>query len=242
MHRFFDKTKLLKVCATALCAAVALLAMSAPFVAAAAISASGRPVVVVDAGHGGADAGVVGKLTGAKESDLNLKVAKLLGEYLESGGIRVVYTRTGDSMHSHPDVKNNKKRADMFYRGDVINRAKPAAVISVHMNFYSSQARRGAQVFFDRTDEAGREYANILQELLNRDVNPELGGREYSALGAEKYLLSCSPYPAVIAECGFLSNPLDEAALIDPDFQARIAYTLFQATVIFLQKHALFGE
>ncbi len=237
-----DKNKLFGIAAAVLAIVIAAFAMGAPLMAAAIRQRSSAPVVVVDAGHGGADAGVLGGRTGAKESNLNLKVAKLLGEYLESGGIRAVYTRTGDSMHSHPSVKNNKKRADMFYRGDVINKTAPDAVISIHMNFYSSAARRGAQAFFDKTDEGGREYAEILQELLNRDVNSELGGREYSALSAEKYLLSCSPYPAVIVECGFLSNPLDEAALVDPDFQARLAYVLFQATVIFLQKTALSRE
>ena len=234
MHKSPCNEKFIKICAVAVAVLVAIAAMGAPLIASAINRASSAFVVVVDAGHGGADAGVLGRTTGVKESDLNLAVAKLLGEYLESGGIRVVYTRTGDSMHSHPKVKNNKKRADMFYRGDVINKTKPNAVISIHMNFYSSAARRGAQVFFDAADEKSREFAGIVQELLNRDVNSELGGREYAALGAEKYLLSCSPYPAVIAECGFLSNPLDEAALSDPAFQARVAYTLFQATIIFL--------
>ena len=190
MHRSPCKETLIKICAVTVAVLVAVAAMGAPLIAAAINRAGSAFVVVVDAGHGGADAGVVGRTTGVKESDLNLAVAKLLGEYLESGGIRVVYTRTGDSMHSHPDVKNNKKRADMFYRGDVINKTKPDAVVSIHMNFYSSAARRGAQVFFDAADEKSREFADIMQELLNRDVNAELGGREYAALGAEKYLLS----------------------------------------------------
>ena len=228
------KNFLLKWGAVALGALIALFALGAPVLAAAIKAASATYVVVVDAGHGGADAGVTGVRTSVKESELNLKVARLLGEYLEGGGIRVGYTRTADGMHSHKNSGGNKKRGDMFYRGDVINKSAPDAVISIHMNFYTASSRRGAQAFFDRHSERGREFAEIVQELLNRDVNPELGGREYAALSAEKYLLSCSPYPAVIAECGFLSNPLDEAALSDPDFQARLAYTLFQATVIFL--------
>ncbi len=242
MHKFDAKKFFMKWGAAMIAAVAVAIAMGAPLVAAAILDAQDAPVVVVDAGHGGADAGVVGVRTGIKESQINLNVAKLLGEYLIAGGIKVVYTRTGDYMNSHAKVKDNKKRADMFFRGDVINEAKPDAVISIHMNFYSSPARRGAQAFFDKHSEEGERLAAIVQELLNRDVNCDLGGREYAALSAEKYLLECSPYPAVIAECGFLSNPLDEAALIDPDFQARLAYTLFQATVIFLQKTALFGE
>lgn len=234
MQTYFDKNSLIKWSAAALAVLVTALAMCAPLLAAVGRRVADIPVVVVDAGHGGADAGVTGVRTGVKESDLNLKIALLLGEYLASGGIKVVYTREGDYMRPFAGVTDNKKRADMFYRGDVINSAKPSAVISVHINFYRSPSRRGAQTFFDRNSPEGRELANIAQDVLNRDINPELGGREYSALSAEKYILQCSPYPAMIAECGFLSNPLDEAALLRPDFQAEIAYALFQAAAIFL--------
>lgn len=203
------------------------LALSSPFIVASVMSRDSRKVVVVDAGHGGADGGVTGKRTGAKESDLNLKVAKLLGEYLVAGGYRVIYTRQNDTMHTHPDVRDNKKRADMFKRGDIINAAKPDAMISVHMNFYSASSRRGAQVFFDRYSEQGRRFADIMQEIINRDLNSDNGGRAYTALSAEKYLLSCSPYPSIIVECGFLSNPFDEANLTDKNYQTKLAYTLF---------------
>ncbi len=203
------------------------LALSSPFIVASVMSRDSRKVVVVDAGHGGADGGVTGKRTGVKESDLNLKVAKLLGEYLVAGGYRVIYTRQNDTMHTHPDVRDNKKRADMFKRGDIINAAKPDAMISVHMNFYSASSRRGAQVFFDRYSEQGRRFADIMQEIINRDLNSDNGGRAYTALSAEKYLLSCSPYPSIIVECGFLSNPFDEANLTDKKYQTKHAYTLF---------------
>lgn len=203
------------------------LALSSPFIVASVMSRDSRKVVVVDAGHGGADGGVTGKRTGVKESDLNLKAAKLLGEYLVAGGYRVIYTRQNDTMHTHPDVRDNKKRADMFKRGDIINAAKPDAMISVHMNFYSASSRRGAQVFFDRYSEQGRRFADIMQEIINRDLNSDNGGRAYTALSAEKYLLSCSPYPSIIVECGFLSNPFDEANLTDKNYQTKLAYTLF---------------
>lgn len=238
MQKRAGKEILFRWGAVALGVAVALFALGAPVLAAAIKNADAAYVVVVDAGHGGADAGVLGTRTGVKESDLNLKVAMLLGEYLEGGGIKVVYTRTSDTMHSHKGAGGNRKRGDMFYRADVINKCAPDAVISIHMNFYTASSRRGAQVFFDRNSESGRRFADIAQELLNRDVNPELGGREYAALSAEKYLLSCSPHPTVIAECGFLSNPLDEAALTDPAFQTDLAYTLFQAVVIFLTEES----
>ena len=240
MHKISVNTlKLFKVFATALSAVFVVLALSSPIIAVSAMKNDTRKVVVVDAGHGGADGGVIGKRTGIKESDLNLKVAKLLGEYLISGGYKVVYTRQNDTMHTYPSVRDNKKRADMFKRGEIINSAKPAAMVSIHMNYYSSSSRRGAQVFFDRRSDVGREFANGMQDIINAELNSTGGGRSYIALSAEKYLLSCSPYPSIIVECGFLSNPFDEANLVDKTYQAKLAYTLFVGIDNFLRSEAL---
>ena len=240
MHKISVNTlKLFKVFATALSAVFVVLALSSPIIAVSAMKNDTRKVVVVDAGHGGADGGVIGKRTGVKESDLNLKVAKLLGEYLISGGYKVVYTRQNDTMHTYPSVRDNKKRADMFKRGEIINSAKPAAMVSIHMNYYSSSSRRGAQVFFDRRSDVGREFANGMQDIINAELNGAGGGRSYIALSAEKYLLSCSPYPSIIVECGFLSNPFDEANLVDKTYQAKLAYTLFVGIDNFLRSEAL---
>ncbi len=228
------KKKIYKFLLIAAAIAIAFLAIGSPLIASAATSDRERMTVVLDAGHGGEDAGVRGVRTGVKESELNLKVVLLLGEYFEAGGFKVIYTRKNDTMLRHPNVKDNKKRADLFRRGDIINAAKPVAVISIHMNKYSSAARRGAQVFFGAKSAEGRRFAEILQQRLNEDVNPSLGGRTYSALTAEKYLLECTPYPAVIAECGFLSNPLDEQCLLDPEFRAELAYAVYQGTLLYL--------
>lgn len=238
MHKFsFNIRIFLKAVATVASAVFVVLALSAPIIAASAKSGATK-TVVVDAGHGGADGGVTGKRTGVKESELNLKVAKLLGEYLIAGGYRVIYTRQNDTMHTNPKVQDNKKRADMFKRGEIINSANADAVVSIHMNFYSSPSRRGAQVFFDRHSEDGRQFAKVLQDIINNDINSENGGRTYSALSAEKYLLSCSPYPTVIVECGFLSNPFDEANLIEPAYQAKLAHTLYLGIDEFLNGNA----
>lgn len=223
-----------KVLFTVASAIFVSLALASPIIAISEMREYDKKVVVIDAGHGGADGGVVGKRTGVKESDLNLKVAKLLGEYLISDGYAVIYTRQNDTMHTHPEVRDNKKRADMFKRGDIINRAKPDAMISIHMNYYSSSARRGAQVFFDRHSEAGREFANVMQDALNTGINREYGGREYPPLSAEKYLLSCSPYPSVIVECGFLSNPFDEENLLDESYRAKLAGVLLAGVKAYL--------
>lgn len=223
------------------CGLIAVLiayCVSAPFVVSAIKGEKNKVLtIVVDAGHGGADGGVKGAKTGIEEKTVNLIVANYLGEMLSACGFNVVYTRRNDVMHSFEGVTGNKKRADMFRRGQIVNDVKPCAVVSVHMNFYSMPTRRGAQVFFAKSSQKSRELANALQKSLNEEINSKEGGREYSALCAQKYLLECSPYPAAIVECGFLSNYADEINLQKTEYQMRMASVLCKAIADFALKN-----
>ena len=127
------------------CGLIAVLiayCVSAPFVVSAIKSERNRTLtIVVDAGHGGADGGVKGAKTGIEEKTVNLIVANYLGEALSACGFNVVYTRRNDVMHSFEGVSDNRKRADMFRRGQIINDVKPCAVVSVHI--LQNRARGG---------------------------------------------------------------------------------------------------
>lgn len=186
--------------------------------------------VVLDAGHGGIDGGVCGVNTGVKESELNLKVVKKLEKYLSDAGISVVLTRNSDA-GLYGIATTNLKRKDMEKRRDIINAAEPNLVISIHMNKYSLSTRRGAQVFYKAGDASGKILANSIQESFN---SMEEAVRECSALTGDYYILNCSQYPAVIAECGFLSNPDDEALLITDEYQESIAYGIFKGIIGYL--------
>ena len=219
-----NKTVYSKLIAIALIVLLVAYCASAPFIINAINTEKAhKSTVVIDAGHGGIDSGVSGAKTGVEEKVVNLKIAFYLGEILKARGYTVVYTRRNDAMHEFDGVGNNKKRADMFKRGEIINTAKPFAVVSIHQNFYSAPTRRGAQVFFNKKSEDGARLANVLQSALNAKINLADGGREYSPLCAQKYLLECSPYPSVIVECGFLSNFADEQNLVLPEYQYRMA-------------------
>lgn len=206
--------------------------VSSPFAIAAAVTAAEAETVVIDAGHGGADGGVTGATTGARESDLNLEMARVLGDYLESAGFRVVYTRKNNDDLCGGGAFD--KRKDMYKRAEIVTRADPVAVISLHMNSFPSSSRRGAQVFFERSSEEGAALASAVQDRLNAAFNLPDVGREFSALSAEKFLLEQSPAPAVIVECGFLSNPADESNLTSPLYRADFAYEIFRGIVAFL--------
>ncbi len=198
-----------------------LVAVFAPVLVAVSTKSETATVVVIDAGHGGEDGGVVGTKTGVKESEINLYMSKIVGEYLQGMGFRVVQTRKNEGALVGGKFR---KRSDMEERVRIVEKAKPSVVVSLHMNTYTSSARRGAQVFYYVKSEESGEFARLMQARLNEKFNGVDIGREYSALTAEKYILWKSPAPAIIVECGFLSNPQDEANFLSDEYRHRFGY------------------
>lgn len=194
---------------------------------------SGKIKIVLDAGHGGIDGGVVGVTTGIKESDLNLKVVKKLEKYLVDAGMVVVLTRSSEA-GLYGVATSNLKRKDMEKRRDIIKKTSPNLVVSIHMNKYSLSTRRGAQVFYKKGDNCGKLLAESIQYSFNA---MEQAARNCSALSGDYYILNCTEYPSVIAECGFLSNPDDEALLITDEYQNEIAYSIYKGIAGYLAQN-----
>ncbi|MCL2621469.1 MAG: N-acetylmuramoyl-L-alanine amidase [Firmicutes bacterium] len=173
--------------------------------------------VVIDAGHGGRDAGAK-STNGTTEKDINLSIAKLLGKELSSRGLGVTYTRTnGDGLYGLLD--KNKKRSDMEARQRIIEKEKPNLVISIHLNTFPSSSVNGAQVFYRFNNEGGAKFANSIQ----RNLNSNLGFNRQTKIG-DFFLLNCTNIPSVLVECGFLSNPEEERKLKTLEYQTKLAY------------------
>lgn len=188
--------------------------------------------VVLDAGHGGIDGGVTGRKTGVKESDLNLSITLKLKEIFEDAGFQVTLTRKTSAGLYGAATKGFKKR-DMQKRKEIIEEAKPDFVISVHQNFYSSSVTRGGQVFYKKSDENSKSFAEEIQTSLN-DLYKKQNVRARNASGAEYFLLKHSPCSAVIVECGFLSNSEDERLLNGDSWREKIAEAIFCGTLSYL--------
>ncbi len=179
--------------------------------------------LVVDAGHGGIDGGVVGVKTKRKESDVNLSIAYLLKESLTDAGFSVVMTRTTDQGLYGTTLPGFKRR-DLEKRKEICESVAPTFVVSIHQNFYPSSASRGGQVFFEKDNPHSRSLAESMQKELNvlyekRGVKPRV------AAAGDYYMLKIAP-PSVIVECGFLSNPKDDELLSDGGFCAALADAL----------------
>ncbi len=194
--------------------------------------------VVLDAGHGGIDGGVSGIKTGVKESELNLSIAKKTQKYLTDAGMSVVLTRSSEA-GLYGVATSNLKKKDMLKRKEIILDAKPDLVVSIHLNQYSVSSRRGAQIFYKKGDEKGKILADVMQSSFNA---LEEATRSFSALSGDYYILNCSTFPSVIAECGFLSNPEEEALLITEEYQDKVAYTIFKGIVGYLAETTIGKE
>ncbi len=190
--------------------------------------------IVLDAGHGGVDGGVTGISTGVKESELNLLVVKKLEKLLQAGGFNVVLTRK-TSAGLYGVATSSLKKKDMKKRQEIILNAQPSLVVSIHMNKYSLSTRRGAQVFYRGDLEKSKLLANCVQNSFN---NMEEASRTCSALTGDYYILNCTNYPSIIAECGFLSNIEDELLLVTDKYQEKIAYAIFKGIVNYFTESA----
>ena len=193
-----------------------------------------RLCVVIDAGHGGIDGGVVGITSGVKESDINLDLSRRLGRCFSDAGFSVVFTRETEAGLYGTATSGYKKR-DMQKRAEIIHKSNPALVISVHQNFFSVHSRRGAQVFFRQSSAQSQTLACLIQAALN---NMEECVRKSEPLKGDYYILNCSDFPSVIVECGFLSNEEDEKLLLDSAYRDKVASAIASGAISYLSSAA----
>ena len=207
-------------CAILLVILVAIcLIVGVCYAARATSSPKAQYTIVIDAGHGGRDGGAVGS-TGVTESELNLEFSLKLKELCEEYGFKVVLTRK-DMNGLYSLFATNKKKSEMKKRQEIIEKAKPDVVVSIHMNSFSSSSS-GAQCFYASGNEAGEKLATRVQQALSTEI-------EHTGVTAKVgdfYVLNCTDYACVLVECGFLSNPEEEQKLCDEEYQTNFCRTL----------------
>ncbi|WP_442913813.1 N-acetylmuramoyl-L-alanine amidase [Lacrimispora sp.] len=189
-----------------------------------------RPVVVIDAGHGGNDPGKIG-VDGTLEKDINLQIAYRLKKYLEASDVKVVLTREDDNgLYSERD--NRKKMADMSKRCEIINDVSPSLTVSIHQNSYHEENVYGGQVFYYKKSDKGKELAEILQSRFDYVLGEK--NTRLAKPNDNYYLLLHVRTPIVIVECGFLTNWKESALLNTSDYQDRVAWTIHMGVMEYL--------
>jgi N-acetylmuramoyl-L-alanine amidase len=175
-------------------------------------------VIVVDAGHGGADPGTHGSNTGIFECDINLQIANRLSEALKKNGVTVVMTRTD----SNTKELGTSKKLTFKERKAIIENANPDMVISVHQNFFKGDSSIcGGQVLIRRKEDS--TFAEQLQDSVNKVTNSSK-----NFIQGKYEILKYVDKPGFIIECGFLSNKEEERLLQTQDYQDKIVQVLLE--------------
>lgn len=186
--------------------------------------------IVIDAGHGGIDNGASGKTTGVLESELNLQYAKTLERLCRELGFNVVMTRkTAEGLYN--PTASNKKRSDMEKRKAIIDNSDADVVLSVHMNSFPLSSSSGAQVFYAKGNQLGKNLADLVQLSIKNNF-PD--ARKNASIG-DYYILNCTPKPAILVEFGFLSNPTEEKALQEQTYMNQICLSVLGGVLSFFK-------
>ena len=183
--------------------------------------------ICLDAGHGGIDGGAVGE--NVKESDVNLQITLKLGKLFEAQGFNVIYTRKEDICLA--DEKSPSfKLDDMKKRREIIQSSCADMVISIHCKKFKIKSCVVAQVFYKNVSECGKNFCDIMTKQLVKD----LPGARTFGLGGDYYILDSTDKPAIIVECGFISNPEEEKLLMSDEYQSNVANSIYMGTLRYL--------
>ena len=187
------------------------------------------PVVIIDAGHGGEDCGAIGK-NGVLEKDLNLKIALELNELLTSAGIQTRLTRSTDTLlyDKNSDYEGQKKKLDMAERLRIAEEYEDAVFVSIHMNSFPQEKYSGLQVYYSENSPDSAHLANIVQQLTVTNLQPD-NDRKIKSAGEDIYLLRGTTHPAILIECGFISNAAECELLCTDEYRSRLCMTLYCA-------------
>ena len=206
-----------------------------------AAEASSMPItqktVIVDAGHGGDDGGAIG-IDGTVEKDINLDIALKLEKILKFYGFNVIMTRTQDVMTCDDGLDSLRKRkiSDIHNRFELMRKNPDAIFISVHQNKFEDSSQHGTQVFYSGNDERSKELAEAIQTSVTLPLQRK-NDRVVTKSGAGMSLLYHAKIPAVLVECGFISNSDEVKKLKDESYRMKLAILIADGLLKYLSNH-----
>lgn len=200
------------------------------------------PLIIIDAGHGGGDGGTQSS-SGILEKDINLEIAQKLCCIFDSFGYDTLMVRTDDSLLSDPQSSTvrQKKVSDIRNRMEIIEKHPDSIFLSIHQNYFSQAKYNGTQVFYSPNNDQSRLVAQSVQsavvEVLQKDND-----RRIKKSGTEIYLLYHAKSPAIMVECGFLSNPGEAQLLNDEEYQKKLSLAIATGVTDYLKNCGLNKE
>lgn len=200
-------------------------------------SANSDMVLIIDAGHGGADGGAVAP-DGTKESELNLSVALKTEAICELLGYRTIMTRRSEELNypNSADTIRAKKIADQNMRVELINETPNAVLLSIHQNIYPTPAPCGSQALYGKF-QGSSFFAELIQHGAEQYIDPE-NTRNAAIISDDIYLMKKVECPAVLIECGFLSNQDELKKLKSSEYQTKLAAVFAASYIQFIKQNS----
>lgn len=183
-------------------------------------------IVFANASHGGFDGGAVAG-DGTVEKDINLNISLTLAKFLKQNGFRVIMTREADVSTEDTESPQiaSKKKNDLKNRLKLMSDYPDAVFVSIHLNKFTTSSAFGSQVFYSKSDESA-VLADKIQKAIVSLIQPD-NTRVNKQATSSTYLLYNATVPAVLVECGFLSNASELALLKQPDYQNKMAFSIY---------------
>ena len=176
--------------------------------------------VIIDAGHGFPDGGTT-SVSGVLECNLNLQIAKKVESIMNLLGVQTVMTRTTEeSVYTIGNTIAQKKVSDIRNRVSLVNTTPNSILISIHQNYFTDSQYRGAQLFYADTEES-ETLASDMQNAFVKALQPSNNRQPKESKGV--YLMEHINCTGVLVECGFLSNPEEDALLKNTNYQNQVA-------------------
>ncbi|MBQ7906480.1 MAG: N-acetylmuramoyl-L-alanine amidase [Clostridia bacterium] len=186
--------------------------------------------IVIDPGHGGEDAGAIAG-DGTLEKDLNLEISNLLFALCELNCTDAKLTRTEDTLlyDYYDDLESytgQKKVYDLKNRLKITEEQENPIYVGIHMNKFSQSKYSGVQIYYSKNCDESKELATDLRNLVKKHLQPK-NNRSIKGADSSIYILNNISSPAILVECGFLSNEEELAQLKDKEYRAKLAVTIF---------------
>ena len=193
-----------------------------------------KPTVIIDAGHGGEDGGA--EVDGVLEKDINLNIANKTADLLRLCGYTVTEIRDEDiSVYEDgAETLRENKVSDLKHRVEICNESENNIVVSIHQNKFDNSAYSGAQVFYSVNNDNSILLAEAVRSAVVSLLQSD-NTRELKPAGSDIYLLDNAEVPAIIVECGFLSNSEERAKLLDEGYQSQMAYSIAMGVLEYSQ-------
>ena len=202
---------------------------------AASLNTPKYTTVIIDAGHGGEDGGT-SSASGLIEKDVNLEIAKTIAISLEEQGFNVILTRSDDRLLYDPnsDYHGRKKKLDLAARLEIMKNTEDAIFVSIHMNAFTDKSCSGLQVWHSKNFPESYELAKLIQNNARLRLQPD-NKRVVKAATSAIHLLENATCPAVLIECGFLSNPDEASRFATAEYRDEVASNISYSIMEFLK-------